>query len=111
MDPAGESEYAGHPVHDPENSPLYVFAAQVVHAVAPCSENLPAGHQAHDRYDPAPSLAEKVPLGHGWHVRLLVAPTVSEKRPVPHRLQLDARTAPDQAPAGHAAHAVSPPEE
>ena len=110
-DPAGESEYGGQPVHDPENRPLYVFAAQAVHAVAPCSEYFPAGHQAHDRYEPAPSATENVPFGHGWQVRLLVAPTASENRPGPHRLQLDARAAPDQVPGAHEEHDVSPPEE
>ena len=111
VDPAGESEYAGQPVHDPEKTPLYVFAAQVVHPVAPCIENLPAGHQAHDRYVPAPSSGENVPLGHGWHVWLLVAPTASENRPTPHSTQLDTRSAPDQVPAGHDRHAVKLPAE
>jgi hypothetical protein len=109
--PGGESEYAGHPAHEPEYGVLYVLAAQSVHPVAPCIEYFPAGHQAHNRYDPAPSAPEYVPFGHSWHACRLVAPAASENRPVPHRTQLEARVRFDQVPAGQAVHAVKLPPE
>ena len=36
--PEGESEYAGHPVHDPASGRLYVLGAHLVHALEPSSE-------------------------------------------------------------------------
>ncbi len=109
--PAGESEYGGHPVHDPDWPALYVFGEQSVQALAPPGAYLPAPHHAHARYDCAPSWLDDVPLGHSWHVASLGAPVASENVPVLHSRHAVARVALDHCPFPHAVHSDAFPSE
>jgi hypothetical protein len=45
-------------MQDPEDTMLKVLASQTEQTLDPAGANFPAGHQAHARYDPAPTHGE-----------------------------------------------------
>jgi hypothetical protein len=85
----------------------YVFAGQK-HALAPSSDNIPAGHATH-ALDPV--TFENVPAGHMRHALTLFAPVATEYAPAGQRMHvvtLVAAVSMEYVPPAHAIHALEP---